>query len=104
MRSRAVVGVGAVVGMKQSEQVYTHKSLKGNNFATPPSTMKAATAKFTMRLQYVSHEEDRMLRGQDAAAWQSCSFVELQDRKYVQDIREIHVGAGEMWIPQFGDR
>ena len=30
---------------------YTHKSLKGNNFAIPPRTTNTATAKFTMRLQ-----------------------------------------------------
>jgi hypothetical protein len=23
---------------------------------------------------------------------------------YIQDVGEVHVGAGEMWIPQFGDR
>lgn len=30
---------------------HTHKSLKGNSFATPPRTTKTATAKFTMRLK-----------------------------------------------------
>lgn len=31
-------------------------------------------------------------------------MVELQNRKYVQDVGEVHVGIGEVWIPQFGDR
>jgi hypothetical protein len=39
----------------------------------------------------------------EAAAWYSASLVELCDRNNVQDVGEVHVGAGEMWVPQFGD-
>ena len=41
---------------------------------------------------------------QSAAAWWSSSLIELQACRNVQDVGEIHVGAGEMWIAQFGDR
>lgn len=43
------------------------------------------------------------MAGWAAAAWQSLSSVELQLRRYVQDVGEVHVGAGEVWIPQFSD-
>lgn len=83
----------------------THKSLKGNNFATPPRTMKAATAKFTMRLQNVSYVKPNANGSAGHCCLeQSSSLAELHCRKYIQDVGEVHGGGGKMWIAQFGGR
>lgn len=47
----------------------THKSLNGNSFATPPRTMKAATTKFTMRLEFVSYVKPNANGSAGIAAW-----------------------------------
>ena len=65
----------------------THKSVNGNNFATPPSTINTATAIFTMRL----HSN-------------VSPHLSLTGRSHSQDIREVHGGrVGEVWEPQRDD-
>ena len=74
---------------------HTHKSLNGNNFATPPRTTKTATAKFTMRLcnALVINQVISKLLCEGAAQLYTalCSSPKLQ--VYSQDVGEVHGGG-----------
>jgi hypothetical protein len=75
---------------KTTNRGQTHKSLKGNNFATPPRTMNTATAKFTMRLHTLISKTLK-------------SYC-LRFQQNSQDIGKVHGGRiGEMWEPQLDD-
>jgi hypothetical protein len=41
---------------------------------------------------------------QNAVALPAQASSSFWDCRNVQDVGEVHVGAGQMWIPQFGDR
>ena len=80
----------------------THKPSKPINFVTPPSTMKTATAKFTMRLQTTLAPVHRRI----ALPLQRRSLAGSLPSSlgaHSQDVGEVHVGGrvGEMWEPQF---
>lgn len=78
---------------------HTHKSLNGNNFATPPRTTNTATAKFTMRLcnVLVINQVISKLLCEGAAQLYTarapalCSSPKLQ--VYSQDVGEVHGGG-----------